>query len=284
MNTCSYHVLAEEAARHVGQRMREVVYSDVRVDVSHKGVSDLVTEVDLWSEKEITTRIKAAFPDHTVIGEETSAQLVEERGQSLAEIAAEGVSWIIDPIDGTTNFVNRIPHSVVSIGVLEKGVRTFGLVYDPYRDELFSARKGEGAYLNGKAISVSSKKAILNAMVGSAFPHDNNDNWEYYRFVLDALIRDTRKVRILGAAALEQCWVACGRLDAFVEYSLKSWDVAAGSLIIEEAGGVVREFAENREAPFDVFSNSFFASAAGIEKELFSLVTRADDEGKKLRT
>jgi myo-inositol-1(or 4)-monophosphatase len=260
--------------------MREVLSSDELFDVTHKGVTDLVTEVDLWSEKEITSRIQAVFPEHTIIGEETSAQLVEDRGQTLAEIAAKGVSWIVDPIDGTTNFVNRIPHSVVSIGVLEDGVRTFGLVYDPYRDELFTARKGQGAFLNGKAISVSSKDKIIDAVVGSAFPHDNGDNWDYYRFVLDALIRDTRKVRILGAAALEQCWVACGRLDAFVEYSLKSWDVAAASLIIEEAGGVVREFMDNRDADFNVFSDSFYAAAAGIDAELYALVTKADDEGK----
>jgi len=267
--------VAEDAARHVGARMREILCNAEAVDIQHKGITDLVTEVDIWAEQQIKSYISESFPEHTLIGEETSSELVKTSGRSLSEISRDGVCWIIDPIDGTTNFANRIPHSVISIGVLQDGMRTFGLVFDPYRDELFTAVRGKGAFLNDRPISVSEKTSLISSVVATSFPHDNMERWEYYRHVHDTVVKSCRKVRVFGAAALEQCWVACGRLDAFLAYNLQPWDIAAGALIVTEAGGKVGCFVDpNYE---DVtFSASLLVAGEGIFDTLFNLTHQAD--------
>ena len=269
----------ETAARTVGERMRQALKGNMAFEVKDKGRNDLVTEIDLWAEGHLSTVLKQEFPDYEFLGEETSLAMSKARGTPLRELASTGTWWIVDPLDGTSNFVNHIPHCAVSVGLLVEGVRTFGLVYDPAREELFTAVKGQAAECNGVPIHVSSKTRLIDAVVGTGFPHDNQDRWELYKHVHDAAVRKFRKVRVLGSAALEQCWVACGRLDGFLEYGIKAWDMAAGSLIVEEAGGNVGCFVQ-RSSPFSIFGESIVVAAPGVFPEMISVAHMADREAR----
>jgi myo-inositol-1(or 4)-monophosphatase len=245
---------AEQVARNVGHAVLE----KSRVGdfaVSFKGKLDLVTEIDLWSEREISSAIAAKFPDHLLVGEETSAKLAAERGQTLEQFCSDGMVWVVDPIDGTTNFANGLPQFCISIGLLENGRRVVGVVYDITRDEMFSAASGLGATLNGVAISVGKKSELLDSVVATGLPYDRAERWPVYNALFSSLVRKCRAVRILGSAAIDLCWVACGRLDGFCEYNLKPWDVVAGTLIVEEAGGAVSSFF----ADFSPYGDSFVA-------------------------
>lgn len=273
--------VAEEAARVVGERMRTVVQSSEPIDVTHKGITDLVTEIDLWAEEEIGSRIKDAFPDHTMIGEEAYSGPMKAGSVNLPEVAAGAPCWVVDPLDGTTNFVNGIPHSAVSIGILHQGDRIAGVVYDPYRDELFSARRGAGARLNGRTIQAGRKTELIQAVIGTSFPHDNFERWSLYGKLHDAIVQSCRKVRVFGSAALEQCWVACGRLDAYLEYNLKPWDIAAGTLIVEESGARAACFIEPKE-PIDILtSKSLLVAGSGIFDTLLELAHSTDRKARQ---
>jgi myo-inositol-1(or 4)-monophosphatase len=190
----------------------------------------------------------------------------------LRELAAKGISWIVDPIDGTANFVSAMPLSVVSIGILQDGIPVYGIVYDPARDELFCARKGKGAFLNGVPIRVSPQDTLGHAMIGTGFPHDRRENWLNYRDSHTSLLTRTGKVRMLGATALEMCWVASGRLDAFIEHGPKAWDVAGAGIIVEEAGGSISSFAEDADRPYSVFARSILASNGALHQPLTDLL------------
>lgn len=216
--------VATEAARQAGAL--HLYYRDQEFSVSSKSnFSDLVTFVDGEAEKKIREVILTVFPDHAVLGEE------------MGQDREARFRWIVDPLDGTVNYAHGFPFSCVSIGLEMDGVRTLGVVYDPNRDELFTAIKGQGAFLNGRRIKVS-KTPLLHtpALLATGFPYDvakDPANLEKFaRFLSMGL-----PVRRPGAAALDICYVACGRLDGFWEYKLKPWDVCAGLVILEEAGG-----------------------------------------------
>lgn len=264
--------VAGKLAREVGAEIRSAVDSARAVQISHKGISDLVTEVDVWSEKLITETVAREFPSHLVIGEETSAAFAEGRGVSVPSLVADHTCWIVDPLDGTTNFSNRIPYSAVSIAVTEKGVRKVGVVYDPFRDELFTAIAGQGAYMNGRPIAVGEKEKLIDSVAATGFPNDRWQRWHQYKATIEALIMSCRNVRSYGAAAIDLCWIACGRFDAFMEFNLKAWDVAAGSLIIEEAGGTGRSFGNTDGAPFSLFARAFLMSGKRLFPALYEAV------------
>lgn len=222
--------------------------------VSHKeGVNNLVTEVDQASERLITDIIRSAYPDHGIIGEEYGAH------------DAEAVyKWIVDPIDGTVNYAHGIPLCCVSIGLMEGDTLIMGAVFNPMMNELFFAEKGKGATLNGLPVSVSAKSDFSTAFLVTGFPYHFPEGKDPFS-IFERLVTKGIPVRRLGSAALDLCWVACGRFDGFWEYNLNPWDVAAGYLIVEEAGGKVTDFRNNH---YDVWAKETLATNGLIHEPL----------------
>ena len=199
--------------------------------VTHKGVVDLVTEYDVATEKFALERLAVLFPDYVLVGEES------HHGSYHYDKAI-----YIDPIDGTTNFVHGFPHLAISIGVWEQGEPVMAVVYNPILEEMFWAVRGEGAYLGERRLSVSSQDTLQQALIGTGFPYAKVDAGIEYHWVIDCLtnlLPHIRDIRRLGAAAVDLCYLAEGRIDAFYEIDLKPWDVAGGILILLEAGGEV---------------------------------------------
>lgn len=267
----AYITLAEFVARDVGNRLRSVIADPQSIEINTKGDStDLVTEFDVWAEKEITSRILKAFPAHNTLGEE-SVGLNKDR-KMLKKRGSDGIVWCIDPIDGTTNFANGIPQIGISIAVLDNGLPRVGVVYDPCRDEMFSASEAAGATLNGKTISTSSKTDLGNAVIATGFPYDKKDAWVDIRDVFEAFLSRSRGVRRFGAATLDACWVACGRFDGFFEYGLAPWDVAAAAVIVKEAGGRIGNFDTATDGDFSVFAGTFLFANANIYDSMRSTI------------
>ncbi|MDH4047291.1 MAG: inositol monophosphatase [Gammaproteobacteria bacterium] len=199
-----------------------------KIKVEQKGRNDFVSEADRRAEQAVIATIQKHYPDHAILAEESGAQ-----GESE-------YTWVIDPLDGTTNYLHRFPVFCVSVGLMHKGRLEHGAVYDPLRQELFTASRGQGAHLDGRRIRVSGIKALDRALIGTGFPfRDSNKSLPPYLKMLEKAIMNTAGVRRPGAAALDLCYVAAGRLDAFWETGLSPWDLAAGALIIREAGGIV---------------------------------------------
>lgn len=273
--------LIVSAAQEVGKRIGEHVSANDSGEISFKGVNDIVTEVDIWSEKVVSERILAQFPDALIIGEETATSLKEQRKMSLEQLAQKGLCFIVDPIDGTSNFANSFPHVCVSIGALIDGVRQVGVVLDPCRGELFEAVRGKGAKLNGKRIAVGKKEIVINSLLATGFPYDRESRMELYTPLFEKLCTSARSLRVTGSSALDQCWVACGRLDGFVEYNLKPWDAAAGSLIVEEAGGIAGNFAAIDGDNYSIFAASYLYANPKLYDQLFTLAREADITGRR---
>jgi myo-inositol-1(or 4)-monophosphatase len=217
--------IAEEAARLSGKMIMQAKDSEIVINESHH--HDLKIQLDIESQKLLTHIILENFPDHTILG--------EEGGQGNE---GKGYEWIIDPIDGTVNFVYGIPHYCISLACRLEGVTQIGVIYDPNRDECFKAIKNGGATCNGKPIRVSSRTQLNEAILALGFSkgQDSIDKCiELYRYYAS----QARKLRAMGSAALDMAYVASGRLDAYIEQGIKIWDIAAGQLLIEEAGGKV---------------------------------------------
>jgi myo-inositol-1(or 4)-monophosphatase len=220
--------IAIRAARRAGEIIVRGMNRVHRLDVRAKGQNDFVTEIDMQAEREIIEIVRKSYPDH--------AFLAEESGQSGD---AEFV-WVIDPLDGTTNFMHGFPQFAVSIGVQRRGRMEHGVVYDPLRQELFTTSRGEGAQLDGKRIRVSGHLGLERALIGTGFPYRSNLHWlDNYMGMFRAVTMQTSGIRRPGAAALDLAYVAAGRLDGFWELGLSPWDTAAGMLLITEAGGMV---------------------------------------------
>lgn len=221
--------IAIRAARAAGDSIvREIDrVADLSVDI--KGKNDFVTEVDRKAEYIIIETIKGAYSDHSF--------LAEESGKS----GDSDYLWIIDPLDGTTNFLHGIPHFAVSIALQHKGRLDQAVVYDPVKQELFTASKGKGAQLNNKKIRVSSQKSLESSLLATGFPFGENPSVEDFIKSFRALYPKISGIRRAGVASLDLAYVACGRLDGFWEYGLKPWDIAAGALLIQEAGGINSE-------------------------------------------
>jgi len=220
--------VAVMAARRAGNSlMRNLVKLDT-LTVETKGRNDYVSEADRAAEQEVIETIHKHYPDHAILAEESGAS-----GDS-------DTVWIIDPLDGTTNFLHGFPVFAVSVGVRVRGRMEHGVVYDPVRQELFTASRGAGAQLDGRRIRVSGQSNLERALVGTGFPFRHADyEMEPYLKMLGKILRNTSGVRRPGAAALDLCYVAAGRLDGFWEAGLSAWDLAAGGLIIREAGGII---------------------------------------------
>lgn len=228
-------------------------------EVSSKStVNDLVTEVDKKSETAIINIIRETYPDHFILSEE------------VGEIKTDSsVKWIIDPIDGTVNYANGIPICCVSIGVEKDGEMVLGAVYNPFMNELFVAEKGQGATLNGKPIHVSTKADVSKSCLVTGFPYQWQDMPNNPLVVFERVIKEGIPLRRLGSAAIDLCWVACGRFDGFYEHHLQAWDSAAGYLIVEEAGGKVTDFSGNRFSPYQ---KQILATNGHIHSALLDLV------------
>ena len=231
---------------------------DTSKRVTYKGIVDLVTDVDKLCEQNIINTINRRFPEHSILSEEIGG--IEKSGN---------YKWIVDPLDGTTNFFHSYPFVSVSIAVEYKGKIIVGVVYDPVKKELFHAVKGKGAFLNNKKIHVSKVKVIGQSLLSTGFPYDlrtssenNIENWIKF-------IRQAQAVRRDGSAALDLCYVAAGRFDGFWEMKLKPWDVAAGFLIIREAGGMVTDF---KGSPYSIYTNHIVASNAFLHDLLLGVL------------
>lgn len=257
-------------ARKIGLKIKEVVLTDdVDLNIQTKSnFADIVTDFDLWSENEITAAVKKAFPHHIVYGEEYHKELCKKENKTSEEIFNNHSCWIIDPIDGTNNFANKIPHCCLSICFLHKGERLFGIVYEPFRDEIFTAIKGKGAKLNNKKISVSSRATLKDSIIGTFYPSNRFEKWDEYKDTFEKIVLSCRNMRSLGAAVIDLCWIACGRLDACFFYAAKPWDMAAASLIIEEAGGKLASYPKITNQEFSIIGDFFLAANILVFEEL----------------
>jgi myo-inositol-1(or 4)-monophosphatase len=241
----------EAIAREAGALLLH--YFKQRVKIEYKGDVDLVTVADRSSEKLIVERVRAAWPDHDIVGEEGTRQ----------ETGAE-YRWYIDPLDGTTNFAHGYPVFCVSMGLERRGEMVAGVLYDPTRNELFAAEKGKGAFLNGEPMRVSQTKRLAESLLGTGFPsfkRHKNPNIHFYH----QLTLHSHGVRRAGSAALDLANVACGRYDGFWELNLNPWDTSAGTLLVTEAGGVVTRF---DGSPFRIDSKETLASNGLLHDEL----------------
>lgn len=219
--------IAVRAAREGGKVIvREMDRVDA-LDVSQKGLNDFVSEVDRRAEDAIVATIRRSHPDH--------AFLAEEGGAS----GSSDHVWVIDPLDGTTNYLHGFPVFSVSIAVKYRGKVEHGVVYDPLRNELFTASRGRGAQLNNRRIRVSRRQGLEGALLGTGFPYRDLADLDAYLAIFRELLTRTAGIRRAGSAALDLAYVACGRLDGFWEFGLKEWDMAAGTLLVQEAGGIV---------------------------------------------
>jgi len=252
-----------EATHEAGRIIQEYFQGSFKIE-SKEGINNLVTEVDKFSENRIIEVIKKYFPTHAIISEE------------VGELKKDSpYLWIIDPIDGTVNFAHGIPICCVSIALKHNDDLLLGAVYNPMMNELFFAEKGKGATLNGKKISVSVKEDFRKACLVTGFPYrwptspENSTDHPirvFERFVLEGL-----PVRRLGSAAIDLCWVACGRFDGFWEYNLSPWDIAAGYLIVQEAGGTITNF---EGAPYSVYDKETLATNGIIHAEMLALIRK----------
>lgn len=223
--------IAVNAARRAGNVIVRALERIDSLDIEAKAHNDFVTEVDRRAEAEIIQVIRRAYPHHAILAEESGHQ-----GENDFE-------WVIDPLDGTTNFLHRFPQFAVSIALRNKGRLEQGVIYDPLRQELFTASRGEGAQLDGKRIRVSSRKGLEGALLGTGFPFKQQQHLDAYLDTFRALFPMAAGIRRPGSAALDLAYVAAGRLDGFWEIGLSPWDMAAGVLLIQEAGGLVSDFA-----------------------------------------
>lgn len=230
--------IAIQAARRAARIINRAALDLETIKIARKQRNDFVTEVDQAAEVAIIETLLGAYPGHAILAEESG----HTAGHHGAPIEQAEHIWIVDPLDGTTNFIHGMPQYAISIALMQRGVVTQGLVYDPNRDELFTATRGRGAFLNNRRIRVSNRARLDQALIGTGFPQSRLDNLEDYLKLFRLLIERSGGVRRPGAATLDLAYAACGRYDGFFEIGLKPWDVAAGSLLVSEAGGLVGDF------------------------------------------
>ena len=229
--------IAVKAARRAGSIINRAALDRTQLEIHSKRANDFVTQVDKSAEAAIIEVIRQAFPDHAVLGEESGAHPGKSGGSAKA--AEPEYRWIIDPLDGTTNFIHGFPQYCVSIALQHRGTTQHGVVYDPAKNELFTASKGRGAFLDDRRVRASKCVQLKDALVGTGFPFKEMTRLDLYMKQLRHLMQNCSGVRRAGAAALDLAYVAAGRLDGFWEMGLAPWDMAAGALMIQEAGGLV---------------------------------------------
>lgn len=257
-NLTSLQQAVEEIAKQAGRIITE--HTLKASEISAKGKNDLVTAVDKKVEDFLKSKLLSILPEAGFLGEEFEAE-----NQSNTWL------WIVDPIDGTTNFVHGLPCYCVSICLAKAGNPIIGCIYDPNRDETFSARKGNGAFLNGKPIKVTGTNSLSESLIATGFPYKNFDYLKNYLSFFEHLLFETQGVRRLGSAALDLAYVACGRFDVFYEYGLSPWDVAAGVMLVEEAGGKNTNFSGENDV---IFTKEIVASNSLVHDEFLSKIKK----------
>ena len=245
------------AAAYKGARVIMPFYGRLS-KINKKGAIDLVTEADIESEKIIIETIKAVFPDHSILAEESGLNNGDSEGK-----------WIIDPLDGTTNFTHQLGLFAVSIAFALNGEVVVGLVFNPVSGELFTAIKDSGAALNGRPIKVSKVDTVSESLLITGFPYNHKKIFKTLMSRFSACLKASQGVRRLGSAALDLCFVSCGRFDGFWEQNLNPWDTAAGALIAQEAGAAITDFSN---MPFDIYEKEILATNGKIHKEMLSLL------------
>jgi myo-inositol-1(or 4)-monophosphatase len=262
---------AIDAVRTAGAAQRDAFGGAFAI--SKKGAIDLVTEVDVAIERAFRAHVAEAWPGHRVLG--------EEFGANAADGGDGRYWWIFDPIDGTTNFAHGLPIFCASLALEIDGVLTVAAVYDPMRDELFTAERGRGAWLNGRRLSVSATETLGDALLVTGFPYSVQTEGEEILGLFGKFITSSRAVRRLGSAALDVCYVAAGRMDGFWEQGLGPWDVAAAALMVEEAGGRISDLEGH---PFRVRTGRLLASNGRIHQEMLDTMATYRAERARNRT
>ncbi len=256
----NYLEVAVEAAKLGGEVLKQYYRQIKRIE--YKGETDLVTEVDKRSEKLVTDLLSARFPQHSILAEE---------GTEMTRPSE--FKWVIDPLDGTTNYAHDYPLFCVSVALEKKGEVITGAVFNPIADELFVAEKGDGAYLNGKKIQVSQVANLRQSLLSTGFPYDVIENPANALKYFGAFIEKAQAVRRDGSAALDLCYLAMGRFDGFWEVRLKPWDTAAGSLVVTEAGGKVTDFKNNH---YSIYQVQTLASNGLIHEQMREVMQRVN--------
>lgn len=252
---------ATAAARAAGAIIINNLGTLCQADISEKQASDFVTRVDQQSEATIIDMLRRAHPEAGFLAEET-----------IKDPPTEGLRWIIDPLDGTTNYIHGYPMFAVSIGLQRGAQMVAGVIYDPLRDEMFSAERGKGAWLGSRRLSVSSPAAMTGCIIATGFPFRKKDYLETYLDAFRGVFKEVGDLRRAGSAALDLAHLAAGRCDGFFEFALGPWDIAAGSLMVEEAGGVVTDFAGGAEF---IDTGNVIAAPAKVHGLLLSTVQKS---------
>ncbi len=254
--------IAIKAARRAGQVINRASNDLDLIKVASKQPNDFVTEVDKAAEAAIIETLQDAYPGYGILAEE-SGQI---SGKGKRE---EEYQWIIDPLDGTTNFIHGLPQYAVSIALAKNGIVEQAVIFDPNRNELFTASKGAGAFLNERRIRVSKRLKLQDALIGTGFPYRMLDKLDLYLDIFKEVVQKTAGQRRPGAASLDLAYVACGRYDAFWEFGLAPWDMAAGALMISEAGGLVSDL--RGEASY-LDTGNIIAGTPKVFSPLFNLI------------
>jgi myo-inositol-1(or 4)-monophosphatase len=253
---------AIETAREAGHILVEKLGR--KINVSKKGDINLVTEADLASEKYIIEKIKSYYPKHSILAEESGETVVAIDGDKRWK-------WIVDPLDGTTNFAHGYPCFCVTLALEHNDEIVIGVTFDPTREEVFSAEKGQGANLNNRKIRVSETENLSEALIVTGFPYDFRQRVDFGRHLTEFLLH-ARGIRRDGSAAIDMAYVACGRFDGFWEEGLNPWDVAAGVLLINEAGGRISYY---DDSPFSIYTPPICASNGLIHGEMLEILKPA---------
>ncbi len=254
--------IAVKAARRAASVITRASFEVEQLRVTHKGHNDFVTEVDQAAEQAIVDVLRQAYPDHAILAEESGASANLHKDSEYV--------WIIDPLDGTTNFIHGFPQYAVSIGLQHRGQITQAVVYDPTRNELFTASKGAGAFLNDKRIRVTKRDKLADALIGTGFPYSDLSGLDEYVKMFHVMTQKSAGLRRPGSAALDLAYVAAGRLDGFFEKNLKPWDMAAGTLLITEAGGIVGNF--HGEADY-LYKGNVIAGSPKIFSQMLNVLS-----------
>ncbi len=252
--------IAIRAARNAGNIILRYTNRVDTLSISKKAQNDFVSEVDKKAEDSIINTILQAYPDHHIMAEESGTK---DNSNSIYQ-------WIIDPLDGTTNFLHGFPQYAVSIAITEKGKLYQAVVYDPLRDELFTASRGSGAMLNNRRLRVSNHHGLSGALLGTGFPFKQQEDLDTYLSMFRAVFPMTAGIRRPGSAALDLAYLAAGRLDGFWEIGLNAWDMAAGILLIQEAGGMVSDFSGTQNY---LHTGNLIAGNPKVFNELLKILT-----------
>ncbi|MFC4598542.1 inositol monophosphatase family protein [Cohnella hongkongensis] len=262
----SFTAVAVNCAAKAGEWMKSKSGNITQLDTKYSA-QDLVTEVDKGAERMIRNLIATHFPNHAFLGEEGVEPGPAASAQALEKVKDAEYLWIVDPVDGTTNYVHGFPFYSVSIALAHRGQVIVGVVYDPSRDELFVAERGKGAYVHGRKIGVSQETTLSQSLIATGFPADPAGALPANLADIQTVAPKVRNLRVAGSAALHLAYVAAGRLSGFWEHNLSAWDIAAGSLLVEEAGGRMSDF---RKEPYHLGVRNVLATNGWIHDELSS--------------